>query len=175
MRLQPPCWPVYSICGPVNRLRRQLGWHSGAVPLSPSWYREVRVSVCPLIIRPRFLLPLQDPGSWLHSFVAKSNLRDSFGIAACYRKQGHRKRQTTTWLYTRHNALSGYSNKTQLWFEPNEADLRQNSVQNIRPVTSSLQHAAGGESAEHTRQGVLKKESPLSGHIESACCAELGN
>lgn len=106
VRLQPPCWPVYSICGSVDRLRRQLGWHSRAFPLSPCCYTQVCVwgvgvdtvgpKSPPFIIRPRCLLPLQDPGSWLDFFVAKSNLRDSLGIASGYRKPGQWKRQMTT-------------------------------------------------------------------------------
>lgn len=57
-----------------------------------------------LIIRPRWLLPLRAQVSWPDSFVAKSNLRDSLGIASGYRKQGHWKRQTTMQLYTWHIA-----------------------------------------------------------------------
>ena len=56
----------------------------------------------PLIIWPCCLLFLWAPGSWLDSYVAKSNLRDSLGIASGWRKQGHWKRQTITQLYTCH-------------------------------------------------------------------------
>lgn len=99
VRLQPPCWPVYSIHGSVERLQRQLGWHSRAFPLSPGCYTEMHVWVYlgvgvdtaghrspPLIIRLRCLLPLRVPGYWLGSFVEKPNLRDSLGIASGYRK-----------------------------------------------------------------------------------------
>lgn len=118
VRLQTPCWPVYSLHGSVDRLQRQLGWHLRAFPLSPCSYTEMPVCVCwggvgvdsaghkspALIIRPRWLLPLRAQVSWPDSSVAKSNLRDSLGIASGYRKQGHWKRQTTMQLYTWHIA-----------------------------------------------------------------------
>lgn len=57
-----------------------------------------------LIIWPRCLLPLWAPGSWLDSYVANSNLRDSLCIASGFRKQGHWKWQMTTKLQTCHIA-----------------------------------------------------------------------
>lgn len=68
----------------------------------------------PLIIRPCCLLPLRVPGSWLDSFVAKSNVRDSLGFASGYRKQGHWKRQTAISLFTCH--IAGWAAKaTQMY------------------------------------------------------------
>lgn len=75
----------------------------------------------PLIIRPCCLLPLRAPGSWLHSFVAKPNLRDSLGIASGYRKQGHGKKQMTTQLYTWH--IVGWTVKTTQTFFKQKCDL----------------------------------------------------
>lgn len=127
VRLLPPCWPVYSIHGSVDRLQRQLGWHSRAFPVSPCCYTEMCVleggghKSPPLIIRPRCLLPLQAPGSWLDSFVAKSNLRDRLGIPSGYRKQGHCKRQTTTQLYTWH--IAGWAVKATQSSPKQKCDL----------------------------------------------------
>lgn len=74
VRLQPPCWPVYSIHGSVDRLLRQLGWHSRAFPtVTVRLHRDMGMCVWgsrvgtpglkspPLIIRPRCLLPPPGP------------------------------------------------------------------------------------------------------------------
>lgn len=114
VRLQPPCWPVYSTHGSVDRLLRQLGWHSRAFPtVTVRLHRDVGMCVCgevglvllasnPLLssLGLAACFPLQAPSSWLDSFAAKTNLKDSLGTTSGYRKQGQWKWQTTTQMYT---------------------------------------------------------------------------
>lgn len=126
--------------------------------LSLSCYTEMCVCVCvcvfvkeavlvllatnPLLssLGPRCLLPLWAPGSWLDSFVAESNLRDSLGIASGHRKQGHSKRQATTLLYT-WDTVDWAVKATQtslknMWFVLNEAVLGKHTVHRAYQITA---------------------------------------